>query len=160
MRLGKEAAEVVSSNFIAPIKLEFEKVYCPYLLMNKKRYAGILWTNPEKFDKMDTKGLETVRRDNCQLTREVVKNCLDFLLIQKNEQMAIDYCKGIISDVLQNRIDLSMLVITKGLGKKVAAEEKDEKKATTATNKGYQNKSAHQNLAEKMRKRCEANAPQ
>lgn len=65
MRLGKEAAEFVSSHFIKPIKLEFEKVYCPYLLMNKKRYAGILWTNPDKFDKMDTKGLETVRRDNC-----------------------------------------------------------------------------------------------
>lgn len=65
MRLGKEAAAFVSSKFINPIKLEFEKVYCPYLLMNKKRYAGILWTNPDKFDKMDTKGLETVRRDNC-----------------------------------------------------------------------------------------------
>ncbi len=31
------------------------QVYKPYLLMNKKRYAGLLWTNPEKFDKMDTK---------------------------------------------------------------------------------------------------------
>lgn len=31
------------------------QVYKPYLLMNKKRYAGLLWTNPDKFDKMDTK---------------------------------------------------------------------------------------------------------
>lgn len=31
------------------------QVYKPYLLMNKKRYAGLLWTNPEKYDKMDTK---------------------------------------------------------------------------------------------------------
>ena len=28
------------------------QVYKPYLLMNKKRYAGLLWTNPEKFDKI------------------------------------------------------------------------------------------------------------
>jgi len=41
--------------FIKPIKLEFEKVYYPYLLMNKKRYAALLWTNPEKYDKMDCK---------------------------------------------------------------------------------------------------------
>lgn len=39
-----------------PIKLEFEKVYYPYLLISKKRYAGLFWTNPDKFDKMDTKG--------------------------------------------------------------------------------------------------------
>jgi DNA polymerase delta subunit 1 len=37
------------------------------------------------------------------------------LLIDKNANMALDYCKGVISDLLQNRIDLSLLVITKGL---------------------------------------------
>ena len=43
------------------------QVYNPYLLISKKRYAGLLWTNPEKWDKIDTKGIETVRRDNCLL---------------------------------------------------------------------------------------------
>jgi DNA polymerase delta subunit 1 len=36
----QEAAEYVSEKFVKPIKLEFEKVYHPYLLINKKRYAG------------------------------------------------------------------------------------------------------------------------
>ena len=67
MRLGKIAAEEVSKIFIKPIKLEFEKIYHPYLLMNKKRYAGMYWTNLDKPDKMDAKGIETVRRDNCAL---------------------------------------------------------------------------------------------
>ena len=53
------------------MRLEFEKVYFPYLLMNKKRYAGMYWTNPDHYDKMDTKGIETVRRDNCLLVRQV-----------------------------------------------------------------------------------------
>ena len=35
--------------------------------IGKHRYAGLLWTNPDKFDKLDAKGLETVRRDNCLL---------------------------------------------------------------------------------------------
>ncbi len=72
MRLGKEAAAYVSTYFISPIKLEFEKVYCPYLLMNKKRYAGLYWSKPDKYDKMDCKGIETVRRDNCGLVKEIV----------------------------------------------------------------------------------------
>jgi DNA polymerase delta subunit 1 len=58
MRLGAEAAEFVSARFVRPIKLEFEKVYFPYLLISKKRYAGLYWTKAEKYDKMDTKGIE------------------------------------------------------------------------------------------------------
>ena len=38
-----------------PQEMSILQVYKPYLLMNKKRYAGLLWTNPDKFDKMDTK---------------------------------------------------------------------------------------------------------
>jgi DNA polymerase delta subunit 1 len=59
--LGRDAAEVVTKAFINPIKLEFEKVYFPYLLISKKRYAGLYWTNPDKFDKMDAKGIEASR---------------------------------------------------------------------------------------------------
>ena len=53
--LADKAAEEVSKIFPKPIRLEFEKVYCPYLLMSKKRYAGLLWTQPDSWDKMDTK---------------------------------------------------------------------------------------------------------
>lgn len=55
MELGQKAATLISAKFPPPVKLEFEKVYYPYLLMNKKRYAGLLWTKPDKWDKMDSK---------------------------------------------------------------------------------------------------------
>lgn len=48
----------VTEHFVKPIKLEFEKVYFPYLLISKKRYAGLYWTKPDKWDKMDAKGIE------------------------------------------------------------------------------------------------------
>jgi len=47
-RLAEEAAEKASKIFPSPILLEFEKVYYPYLLMNKKRYAGLMWTKEDK----------------------------------------------------------------------------------------------------------------
>ncbi len=58
-----------STSLPPPPSLPHPQVYWPYLLMNKKRYAGLLWSRPEKYDKMDSKGIETVRRDNCLLVR-------------------------------------------------------------------------------------------
>ncbi|KAK2656304.1 hypothetical protein Ddye_009356 [Dipteronia dyeriana] len=144
MKLGREAAEYISGTFIKPIKLEFEKVYYPYLLISKKRYAGLFWTNPEKFDKMDTKGIETVRRDNCLLVKNLVNECLHKLLIDRDIPGAVQYVKNTISDLLMNRMDLSLLVITKGL---------------TKTGDDYEVKAAHVELAERMRKRDAATAP-
>lgn len=88
MELGQDAATFVSAKFQKPIKLEFEKVYFPYLLINKKRYAGLYWTSPDKFDKMDTKGIETVRRDNCRLVQTVIETSLRMLLIDRDVEGA------------------------------------------------------------------------
>lgn len=57
MDLGLEAADYVTEHFQKPISLAFEKVYHPYLLISKKRYAGLLWTKPEKYDKLEAKGI-------------------------------------------------------------------------------------------------------
>ena len=89
MDLGQEAADFVSTKFTKPIKLEFEKVYYPYLLINKKRYAGLFWTNPNKWDKMDSKGIETVRRDNCRLVQTVIDTSLRMLLMDQDKSGAV-----------------------------------------------------------------------
>jgi DNA polymerase delta subunit 1 len=98
----------VSAKFIKPIKLEFEKVYFPYLLISKKRYAGLYWTKTDKYDKMDSKGIEvcvffhvrilklisfvqTVRRDNCRLVSTVIETCLHKMLIDRDVKAAEEY---------------------------------------------------------------------
>lgn len=142
MELGREAADFVSAKFVKPIKLEFEKVYFPYLLINKKRYAGLYFTRPDKYDKMDCKGIETVRRDNSPLVANLINNCLQKLLIDRDPDGAVEYAKQVISDLLCNRVDISQLVITKELSKTE-----------------YSAKQAHVELAAKMRKRDPGNAP-
>ena len=42
--IGERAAEECTKLFKAPNNLELEKVYCPYFLYSKKRYAAKLWT--------------------------------------------------------------------------------------------------------------------
>ena len=41
------------------------QVYFPYLLISKKRYAGLYYSKPDTYDKMDCKGIETVRNCYC-----------------------------------------------------------------------------------------------
>lgn len=142
MEMGREAAELVSKKFVSPIKLEFEKVYYPYLLINKKRYAGLYFTRLETYDKMDCKGIETVRRDNSPLVANLINTSLQKLLIERNPDGAIAYVKQIISDLLCNKVDISQLVITKEL-----------------TKTDYAAKQAHVELANKMKKRDPGSAP-
>ncbi|SBT32605.1 DNA polymerase delta catalytic subunit, putative [Plasmodium ovale wallikeri] len=142
MVLGKDAAQRISTEFLHPIKLEFEKVYCPYLLLNKKRYAGLLYTNPGKHDKMDCKGIETVRRDFCILIQQMMETVLNKLLIEKNLNSAIEYTKSKIKELLTNNIDMSLLVVTKSLGKT-----------------DYETRLPHVELAKKLKQRDSATAP-
>lgn len=142
MELGREAADLVSQTFKDPIKLEFEKVYFPYLLINKKRYAGLYWTRPDQFDKMDTKGIETVRRDNCRLVQNVIETVLRKILIDRDIDGAQTYVKNIITNLLRNNVDLSLLIITKQLSRS-----------------DYANKQPHVELAERMRERDPGSAP-
>lgn len=144
MQMGREAAKYVTTHFVRPINLDFEKVYYPYLLINKKRYAGLFWTKTDKWDYMDAKGIETIRRDNCPLVKNLIQECLNRILINRDIDSAVDYVKKIISDLLCNRLDLSLLVITKALSR---------------DSKDYTAKQAHVELAERMRKRDAGSAP-
>lgn len=144
MKLGREAAALISKEFKAPVKLEFEKVYYPYLLINKKRYAGVFWTKPEKYDKVDTKGLENVRRDNCAFVRELMNESLEIILLEMDENKAIENLKKRIESLLSGEEDPSKLVITKCISR-----EMDQ----------YKGKQAHIELVKKMQERDFATAP-
>lgn len=57
----------------------------------------------------------------------VVQGVLDTLLNECDKTKALEYAKGMINDLLQNRIDISQLVITKSLSKKFDVEDEDDK---------------------------------
>jgi DNA polymerase delta subunit 1 len=144
MKYGREAAVLITKRFVKPISLEFEKVYWPYLLINKKRYAGLYWTNAEKYDKLDTKGIEVNRRDNFPYLPSVMSKSLNMLLIENNPEGAKAFVRQSISDLLQDKVDMSQLILSKQLSRAA---------------KDYAGKQAHVELAARMAKRDPGSAP-
>ena len=80
-------------------------------------------------------------------------NVLDYLLIKRDIPTAIAYTKFQISQLLQNKVDLSYLIISKGITKK----SKGDPGATK--DNVYKSKQAHVELAKKMKVRDPATAP-
>uniref|UniRef100_A0A3B0MHL2 DNA polymerase n=1 Tax=Theileria annulata TaxID=5874 RepID=A0A3B0MHL2_THEAN len=150
--LGKNAADLITSKSVKPITLLFEKVYKPLLLLSKKRYAGLYYVNSEKYEKIDCKGIEvivlliivfqSVRRDFCLLIQQMLEQILYLLLVKLDLDGAIEFVKKKVSELLKNEIDVSLLVITKSLGKV-----------------DYEQRLPHVELAKKLRKRDPGKAP-
>ena len=87
--------------------------------MAKKRYVGVYYSKSHKtHDKIDKKGFESVRRDNCYLIREILEHTLDLLLCKNDVKGIASYVKGKITELVQNKIDISKLVITKAISKR------------------------------------------
>lgn len=88
--LGEQAAAECTKLFKKPNDLELEKVYMPYILYSKKRYAAKLWEKNKsgkvEFKYVDVKGLQLVRRDNTPHVREVCKELLDVILTSSDPE--------------------------------------------------------------------------
>lgn len=121
-RLGSHAADAVTAAlFHPPIKLEFEKVYCPLVMIGKKRYIGQLFNEkkgPSKPAYMDCKGVELKRRDNCPLVKEVYQHIID-VIVSHGGHGGLEEAKAYVKDKMQalmaGDIPMEKLIITKTL---------------------------------------------
>lgn len=120
--LGEEAAEMCNKLFKKPNDLELEKVYCPYILYSKKRYAAKMWTQNKKgemeMEKIDVKGLQMVRRDNTPYTREVCQEVLEKILESDDPKPAIECGKQLAQKLLDGEVPIEKLVMSKSLADK------------------------------------------
>ena len=78
----------------------------------KKKYALI-----NNNGKMKIRGFETVRRDWCDLARELQNNVLFKILNDGNEKSAVEYTKEIIKKVEERKVDKKDLIIKTQLKK-------------------------------------------
>ncbi|KAL7917619.1 hypothetical protein ACQKWADRAFT_317212 [Trichoderma austrokoningii] len=78
--IGQEIAQAITERNPQPIKLKFEKVYHPCVLLAKKRYVGYKYeTRDQAKPEFDAKGIETVRRDGTPAEQKMEEKALRLL---------------------------------------------------------------------------------
>lgn len=144
-QLGEQAAEQCTKLFKAPNDLELEKVYCPYFLYSKKRYAAKMYEKKGDavvFKKIDIKGLQVVRRDSCPFVRETLKSLLEQVLDSSDPTPVIESARKAARELIQGHVPMEKLLLSKQL----AAE--------------YKVPMAHVAVRDKIRARAPGSEPQ
>jgi DNA polymerase delta subunit 1 len=159
--LGERAAEECSALFKKPNNLELEKVYWPYFLYSKKRYAAKLWTKGKdgnmNMDYIDIKGLQVVRRDNTPHVREVCKELLDVVLTSDDTDPPKHLARQRATELLSGEVPNEKLVLSQSLSDsyKVNGET-----VSVTGSKSVLINQAHVQVVNKMRERKPGSEPQ
>ncbi|OYT43092.1 MAG: hypothetical protein B6U88_01885 [Candidatus Aenigmarchaeota archaeon ex4484_56] len=143
---GKRLSEIINNGINNILKIKIESIFKTLLILSKKRYVG--WS----FEPMDhgwdesfvMKGIETVRRDWCDLVSETLTKVLDTILKKQDIKKAVDIVKEEINKIKTGEVDINKLVITKSITK------------SSSSYKGIQ---PHIELLKKMKKRDPSSAP-
>ncbi|ALI95847.1 hypothetical protein OlV7_215 [Ostreococcus lucimarinus virus 7] len=159
--VGEKAAEECSALFKKPNNLELEKVYWPYFLYSKKRYAAKLWTKG-KDDKMhmdyiDIKGLQVVRRDNTPHVREVCKELLDVVLTSSDPGPPKELAKERAIELLSGDVPNEKLILSQGLSDTYKVGGKN---VSVTSSESVNINQSHVQVVTKMRQRKPGSEPQ
>lgn len=130
--LGDKASEVITDLFSKKydtnrIILEMEKVYHPWLLMKKKRYAGLMYEKNKEgmvaFSYLDAKGIELVRRDNCAVAKKVQQDVLDALMYKVDKNLACEKVHEHMEMIVRNEYPFMEYKMSKSLRKNYVNED-------------------------------------
>ncbi len=145
-RVGREIARMVSRQLPPPMELKFEGIGRRIIFIAKKRYA--MWAlektpQGDWKDEIKVKGMETVRRDWCQLTQQTVDRVLELVLKKGDVDGAVNHVQGVIKhlrslDIQKNPDALEELILTRQYTKKAES---------------YKSKQPHVTVIEKIAKR-------
>jgi DNA polymerase elongation subunit (family B) len=144
IKIGEEAARNINANMKAPQNIEYEKTFWPFCIFSKKRYFGNKYEhNIEKY-KQTSMGIVLKRRDNAQIVKTIYGGVIDIILNKRDIEASKKFFYNSIKDLLEAKIDISQLVISK----------------TVKTDYANPNQIAHKVLADRMGDRDPGNKPQ
>ena len=116
-------AAAVNEIFGHPIKIEYEKTFYPYLLINKKRYAGGYFEKPAA-ERMylATKGIESQRRDNAKMVPRILDDVLTCMMDDMSPERAVRTAQQAVRSVIDGPVTPKHIIETICIEVAAAAE--------------------------------------
>jgi DNA polymerase I len=118
-RISGRISRDVTEKLPGIIELEFEKVFKRFLPLTKKRYFAWKFESAEEGwrEGIEMKGIETVRRDWCELVSDTLRDVIDIILKKEDPMEAVSYFTDIVQRLVKNEISVQKLVVTKTMTK-------------------------------------------
>ncbi|KAL2017597.1 hypothetical protein VTK56DRAFT_1917 [Thermocarpiscus australiensis] len=105
--IGAEMAKEITNMNPRPVKLKFEKVYHPCVLLAKKRYVGYKYESRDQaVPEFDAKGIETVRRDGTPAEQKIEEKVLKILFETADLSQVKKYFQAQCSKIMRGSVSV------------------------------------------------------
>lgn len=112
--IGEKIAAAVTERNPRPVKLKFEKVYHPCVLLAKKRYVGFKYeSRNQKEPEFDAKGIETVRRDGTPAEQKIEEKALKLLFQTQDLSQVKRYFQAQCRKIMEGRVNIQDFLFAK-----------------------------------------------
>jgi len=138
-----EAGEFITKALKKPHDFEFDKAFYPFIIFSKKRYVGNMYEENATDYVQKSMGIATKRRDYANIVKTIYGGAIKILLTNKDVALAAEFVKKWVNDLMDNKVSLNQLMLTKSL--------RSEYKSATPP--------AHKALADRITARDPGNAP-
>ncbi|KKA30079.1 hypothetical protein TD95_005216 [Thielaviopsis punctulata] len=105
--LADEMASAITAANPKPVRIKFEKVYQPCVLLAKKRYVGYKWESRSQTAPIfEAKGIETVRRDGTPAEQKIEEGVLRILFDTADLSQVKAYFQAQATKILRGSVSL------------------------------------------------------
>ncbi|KAJ4417203.1 DNA polymerase zeta [Gnomoniopsis sp. IMI 355080] len=105
--IGNEISKAITDMNPRPIKLKFEKVYYPCVLLAKKRYVGYKYESRDQVKPdFDAKGIETVRRDGTPAEQKIEEKALKLLFETADLSQVKEYFQTQCDKIMRGQVSV------------------------------------------------------
>lgn len=113
-KIGEEIAKKVTDLNPRPMKLNFEKVYHPCVLLAKKRYVGFKFEKASQIEPgFDAKGIETVRRDGVPAQAKITEKTIKLLFRTKDLSQVKSYFQQQCQKIMSGSVSIQDFIFAK-----------------------------------------------